>query len=135
MSICEAAGLGNHRDAVRAAGLETLRHMVMAGIGIALVPETARLAAFGAGESTVYRRFEPPEPKRQLALSLAPRLPHGLPGIGSGAWTGMKRMIASLIFAGLVSILSNCAEKPIDILCPPAGQCPDVHGFHSPGGG
>jgi LysR family transcriptional regulator, hydrogen peroxide-inducible genes activator len=41
LSICGAAGLNNCRDDVQAAGLETLCQMVMAGIGIALVPELA----------------------------------------------------------------------------------------------
>jgi hypothetical protein len=46
--------------------------------------------------------------------------------------TDMKRIIAGLILVGLVSILSGCANA-IDILCPPAGQCPNVRPGH--GGG
>jgi LysR family hydrogen peroxide-inducible transcriptional activator len=77
LSICQAAGLGNRRDEVQAAGLETLRQMVMAGIGIALVPEMATLAPFGAGELAVYRRFEPPEPQRELVLAWRRSFPRG----------------------------------------------------------
>ena len=69
LSVCQAAGLNNRREDAPAAGLETLRQMVMAGIGAALVPEAATLAPFGASELAVYRRFEPPEPKRELVLA------------------------------------------------------------------
>jgi LysR family hydrogen peroxide-inducible transcriptional activator len=77
LSICAAAGLNNRRDDVQAAGLETLRQMVMAGIGVALVPELATLAPFGVGELAVYRRFEPPEPKRELVLAWRRSFPRG----------------------------------------------------------
>ena len=77
LSICAAAGLNNRRDDVQAAGLETLRQMVMAGIGVALVPELATLAPFGAGDLAVYRRFEPPEPKRELVLAWRRSFPRG----------------------------------------------------------
>jgi LysR family hydrogen peroxide-inducible transcriptional activator len=77
LSICEAAGLGNHRDDVQAAGLESLRQMVMAGIGIAFVPELATLAPFGANELAVYRRFQSPEPRRELVLAWRRSFPRG----------------------------------------------------------
>ena len=77
LSVCESAGLNNRRDDVQAAGLETLRQMVMAGIGIALIPELATLAPFGVGDLAVYRRFEPPEPKRQLVLAWRRSFPRG----------------------------------------------------------
>jgi LysR family transcriptional regulator, hydrogen peroxide-inducible genes activator len=77
LSICGAAGLNNCRDDVQAAGLETLCQMVMAGIGIALVPELATQGPFGAGELAIYRRFEPPEPKRELVLAWRRGLPRG----------------------------------------------------------
>lgn len=76
LSICAAAGLGNRRD-VQAAGLETLRQMVMAGAGIALVPELATVEPFGAGELAVYRRFEQPEPTRALVLAWRRTFPRG----------------------------------------------------------
>ena len=60
VAVCDAVGLGRRRDDAQAAGLESLRQMVMAGIGIALVPELATRAPFGASQLAVYRRFAPP---------------------------------------------------------------------------
>jgi LysR family hydrogen peroxide-inducible transcriptional activator len=77
LAVCDAAGLGRRRDDVQAAGLESLRQMVMAGIGIALVPESATRAPFGTSELAVYRRFEPPEPRRQLVLVWRRSFPRG----------------------------------------------------------
>ena len=77
LAVCDSAGLANHRDDVQAAGLESLRQMVMAGIGIALVPELATLAPFGAEQLAVYRRFQPPEPKRELLLAWRRSFPRG----------------------------------------------------------
>jgi LysR family transcriptional regulator, hydrogen peroxide-inducible genes activator len=77
LAVCDSIGLANRRDDVQAAGLESLRQMVMAGIGIALVPELATRAPFGAEELAVYRRFEPPEPRRELVLSWRRRFPRG----------------------------------------------------------
>jgi LysR family transcriptional regulator, hydrogen peroxide-inducible genes activator len=62
---------------VQAAGLESLRQMVMAGIGIAFVPELATLAPFGANELAVYRRFQSPEPRRELVLAWRRSFPRG----------------------------------------------------------
>jgi LysR family transcriptional regulator, hydrogen peroxide-inducible genes activator len=76
VSICAAAGLGRRRD-VHAAGLETLRQMVMAGAGVALLPELATLEPFGAGELAAYRRFVPPEPTRELVLVWRRTFPRG----------------------------------------------------------
>jgi LysR family transcriptional regulator, hydrogen peroxide-inducible genes activator len=77
LAVCDAAGLGSRRDEVQAAGLESLRQMVMAGIGVALVPELATLPPFGAGGLAVYRRFPPPEPRRELALAWRRSFPRG----------------------------------------------------------
>ena len=44
----------------------------------------------------------------------------------------MKQMIAGVIVIGLVLVLPACSNA-IDIICPPAGQCPNVRSFH--GGG
>ena len=77
LSVCQATGLNNRREDAPAAGLETLRQMVMAEIGVALVPEAATLAPFGASELAVYRRFEPPEPKRELVLAWRRSFPRG----------------------------------------------------------
>jgi len=70
LAVCHSAGLANQRDDVQAAGLESLRRMVMAGIGIALAP-------FGAERLAVYRRFQPPEPKRELLLAWRRSFPRG----------------------------------------------------------
>jgi LysR family hydrogen peroxide-inducible transcriptional activator len=76
LSICDAVGSGSRRD-VHAAGLETLRQMVMAGAGVALIPELATLGPFGAGELAVYAHFERPEPKRELVLAWRRTFPRG----------------------------------------------------------
>ena len=76
LSICDAAGLSMRRD-VQAAGLETLRQMVMANAGLALVPELATLPPFGTSELAVYRRFEKPEPVRELVLAWRRTFPRG----------------------------------------------------------
>ena len=76
LSICQSMGSGERHD-VHAAGLETLRQMVMAGAGVALVPELATLGPFGAGDLALYRRFEPPEPFRQLVLARRRTFPRG----------------------------------------------------------
>jgi LysR family transcriptional regulator, hydrogen peroxide-inducible genes activator len=77
LAVCDIAGLSRRRDDVQAAGLESLRQMVMAGIGIALVPELATRPPFGSGELAVYRRFEPPEPSRDLVLAWRRSFPRG----------------------------------------------------------
>jgi DNA-binding transcriptional LysR family regulator len=76
-AVCHAAGLGRRRGEVQAAGLESLRQMVMAGIGIALVPKLATFSPFGAGDLAVYRRFAPPEPTRDLVLAWRRSFPRG----------------------------------------------------------
>ena len=77
LAVCDAAGLGRRRDDVQAAGLESLRQMVMAGIGIALIPELATRAPFGASKLAVYHHFEPPEPSRELVLAWRRSFPRG----------------------------------------------------------
>ena len=86
VAVCDAVGLGRRRDDAQAAGLESLRQMVMAGIGIALVPELATRAPFGASQLAVYRRFAPPEPTRDLVLAWRRSFPRGdaLQGLARG---------------------------------------------------
>jgi LysR family transcriptional regulator, hydrogen peroxide-inducible genes activator len=86
LSICASAGFDNRRDDVQAAGVETLRQMVMAGIGITLLPELATLAPFGTAELAVYRRFASPEPTRELVLAWRRSFPRGdaLQGLARG---------------------------------------------------
>jgi LysR family hydrogen peroxide-inducible transcriptional activator len=76
MAFCRSSGLGAHSE-VQAASLETLRQMVMAGIGLALVPALAAEAPFGLGPMAVYRRFEDPEPRRTLVLAWRRSFPRG----------------------------------------------------------
>lgn len=76
LAVCGPAGAGSRRD-VHAAGLETLRQMVMGGAGIALIPELATLLPFGTGDLAVYRRFERPEPTRDLVLAWRRTFPRG----------------------------------------------------------
>jgi len=44
----------------------------------------------------------------------------------------MRRLLIRLILFGSVLALPGCANA-IDIICPPAGQCPNVRSLH--GGG
>lgn len=76
LSICDAAGGSNRRD-VHAAGVEILRQMVMAGAGVAVLPELAVRAPFASSELAVYRHFEQPEPKRELVLVWRRTFPRG----------------------------------------------------------
>ncbi|GGF35530.1 LysR family transcriptional regulator [Aliidongia dinghuensis] len=76
MAFCRTSGLGAQSD-VQAASLETLRQMVMAGIGLALVPALATEPPFGLGPMAVYRRFEDPEPRRTLVLTWRRSFPRG----------------------------------------------------------
>jgi hypothetical protein len=41
----------------------------------------------------------------------------------------MRRIIIRLIVVGAILALPACAKPPIDILCPPAGQCPNAQKF------
>jgi hypothetical protein len=41
----------------------------------------------------------------------------------------MTRIIISQIVAGFILALPACAKRPIDILCPPAGECPNAQKF------
>jgi LysR family hydrogen peroxide-inducible transcriptional activator len=76
LAVCGTPGSGTRHD-VHAAGLETLRQMVMAGAGVALLPEVAPLAPFGTGELAAYLRFERPEPVRELVLAWRRTFPRG----------------------------------------------------------
>ena len=76
MAFCRSTGLGARSD-VQAASLETLRQMVMAGMGLALVPALATEPPFGLGPMAVYRRFADPEPRRTLVLAWRRSFPRG----------------------------------------------------------
>jgi LysR family hydrogen peroxide-inducible transcriptional activator len=51
---------------VEVLGLETLRQMVVAGLGITLLPEYAVDAPFGSQRGLTIRRFAKPEPSRTV---------------------------------------------------------------------
>lgn len=67
LDVCHAAGAAE-RDGFRATSLETLRHMVAAGVGSTLLPELATRPPVAAYEGLTLLRFAPPAPHRDLAL-------------------------------------------------------------------
>lgn len=69
LDICNMAGV-RHEDEFRATSLETLRQMVASGAGITFLPELAAHAnaANPNAAAIVLRRFESPQPRRQMAL-------------------------------------------------------------------
>lgn len=75
-ALCTSIGLADRRD-VQAASVESLRQMVMAGSGVALLPECAATGPFAASTLAVYRRFDGTEPTRRLALVWRRTFPRG----------------------------------------------------------
>lgn len=69
LDICNMAGV-RHEDEFRATSLETLRQMVASGAGITFLPELAAHAnaANPNAAAIALRRFESPQPRRQMAL-------------------------------------------------------------------
>ncbi|MDO5499259.1 MAG: LysR substrate-binding domain-containing protein [Propionibacteriaceae bacterium] len=67
LEFCQSAGAGE-RDGFRATSLETLRHMVAAGVGITLLPELAVAPPVIENPRVALRRFSAPAPHRNLAL-------------------------------------------------------------------
>lgn len=69
LDICNMVGV-RHEDEFRATSLETLRQMVASGAGITFLPELAAHAnaANPNAAAIVLRRFESPQPRRQMAL-------------------------------------------------------------------
>ncbi len=63
MEVCQLAG-AKEQQGFRATSLETLRHMVASGVGVTLIPEVA----WNSQDGLVYIPFEPPAPKRTIAL-------------------------------------------------------------------
>ncbi len=60
---------GALRSPVRGSTLETLRHMVVTGLGLTILPQTAAEAPLYAPNLLVTRPFENPAPKRTLVLA------------------------------------------------------------------
>ena len=67
LSLCKqapASGNGLH-----ATSLETLRHMVGAGMGVTLAPALSTLPGLSGNERIRFLAFEPPAPSRRIAMS------------------------------------------------------------------
>lgn len=67
LEVCSLAGVGE-RDGFRATSLETLRHMVAAGVGITLLPRLAVAPPVPQYEGVALRDFADPVPHRDIAL-------------------------------------------------------------------
>jgi LysR family hydrogen peroxide-inducible transcriptional activator len=67
LAVCRLAGI-EERDGFRATSLETLRHMVAAGVGITLLPTLAVRPPVAPSPALVLRRFAAPAPHRDVAL-------------------------------------------------------------------
>jgi LysR family hydrogen peroxide-inducible transcriptional activator len=65
LEICSRVDVHEAED-FRATSLETLRQMVIAGLGITLLPENAVDAPFGSQRGMTVRRFARPEPTRTV---------------------------------------------------------------------
>ncbi|MEY2808066.1 MAG: LysR substrate-binding domain-containing protein [Planctomycetia bacterium] len=65
LEVCRRAGADTTHEDFRATSLETLRHMVAAGMGVTLLPA---LAQKGARARTVALPFAAPAPTRRMAL-------------------------------------------------------------------
>jgi LysR family hydrogen peroxide-inducible transcriptional activator len=69
LSICREAGaLPTDGVDFRATGIETLRHMVAAGMGLTLLPRLAIAEDEEARSRVAVRAFAPPAPSRRIAL-------------------------------------------------------------------
>lgn len=67
LEVCAETGATEHVG-FRATSLETLRHMVAAGVGATLLPELAVAAPVTPNPRIVLRRFADPAPHRDIAL-------------------------------------------------------------------
>lgn len=63
LEVCSRVDVREHED-FRGTSLETLRQMVVAGLGITLLPELAVEAPFGSQRGLTVRRFAKPAPSR-----------------------------------------------------------------------
>lgn len=69
LSFCPHIRGGQHRTEVASSSLETIRHMVAAGMGLSVLPQTACISPFYGEDVLVTRPFEKPEPTRRIALA------------------------------------------------------------------
>jgi len=67
LAVCQMAGVAE-RDGFRATSLETLRHMVGAGVGVTLLPVLAVADPVPGSPTVALRRFRSPAPHRDIAL-------------------------------------------------------------------
>lgn len=65
LEVCSRVGVREAED-FRATSLETLRQMVVAGLGITLLPELAVESPFGSQRGLAVRRFPKPAPMRRV---------------------------------------------------------------------
>ena len=65
LEVCSRIDVREAED-FRATSLETLRQMVVAGLGITLLPESAVESPFGAQRGMTVREFSKPAPKRTV---------------------------------------------------------------------
>src|ERR1700756_2027646 len=65
LEVCSRVGVHEKQD-FRATSLETLRQMVVAGLGITLLPELAVESPFGSQRGLTIRRFANPVPSRTV---------------------------------------------------------------------
>jgi LysR family hydrogen peroxide-inducible transcriptional activator len=65
LEVCSRVDVREAED-FRATSLETLRHMVVAGLGITLMPELAVESPFGSQRGLVIRQFTKPAPARTV---------------------------------------------------------------------
>ena len=67
LSVCHMVGATEHED-FRATSLETLRHMVAAGVGVTLLPELAVRPPVPSSPDIRLLRFAEPVPRRRIAM-------------------------------------------------------------------
>ncbi len=67
LAVCQLAGAAE-RTGFRATSLETLRHMVAAGVGMTLLPRLSVQPPVAASDSIVLLPFASPSPQRRIAL-------------------------------------------------------------------
>jgi LysR family hydrogen peroxide-inducible transcriptional activator len=65
LEVCSRVDVREAED-FRATSLETLRHMVVAGLGVTLMPELAVESPFGAQRGLIIREFSKPAPSRTV---------------------------------------------------------------------
>lgn len=67
LAVCQLAGIPE-RSGFRATSLETLRHMVAAGVGVTLLPELAVRPPVAPSPGITLLRFAEPRPSRRIAM-------------------------------------------------------------------